>query len=172
MKKKILFLLLLSFFLQLSFLPFIFPKFNINLLLIFALLLVLLSGKSLAWNLPWLIFCGFLFDVFSTLSFGAGTFSFFVIGLITSLYQKIISSGKDNFFSGPFLFLIAKLIFDFFLFFINKVYTLFNIGNFSQRDFLLADYLIEMGIFVLLATIFWMFLLKRKVIQKNEVKLF
>ncbi len=173
MNKWKIFLLILFFFLQLSFMPFFLKAgYHINFLLIFCLIIFLNFKNSFQENLIWVISVGLLFDYFSYNFFGLGVLVFLVTGYAIFLLGKKIFREERMFFLEFFGLVFVKLMFDFQLWFYSHYALKFfsKIGStIHWHQIYHKNYVINVLIFsgLSLAIIFFI----DKIKEKKQAKL-
>lgn len=173
MKKRIVFYLVLMFFLQFSFFPFFIPALKINFLLIFSFLIIRAREDEFRENIFWLAFCGLLFDVFSIYPLGTGILSFLTVGFLLNLFQKKISADDNGVLPDIMLIVLTKLIFDGGFFLISNFTKMIGISQYSFKiNIFSINYLLQLAIFAALAFSLLAISLKLKKRHKNEIKIF
>lgn len=173
MKKWKTFILVLLFFLQFSFAPFVLrSQFGINFLLIFCVVLFFSFEKSLKKNLIWVLLAGLLFDYFSYNFFGLGIFVFLTTSLIIFLISQRVIREDRSFLLEFFSVIFIKIIFDFQFWFLSHYsFHFFNkLGlDISFTRIFNSGYLISLVIFYLFTTAILYFV--NKIVKNKASKL-
>lgn len=172
MNKIILPIFLFLFLLQFSFLPMLSPAgINFNLLLVFVVVLTEKFGFQQIF--PWVFVAGLVFDYFSNQALGTGVITFLLISFFIDFIQKKLSINKKNIIFSIFFYIFIKIIFDILITFVDKIFIVLKMTEFSENHFKIIsfNYSWEMIVFVIFCLILSKFFDKIKNLNSTNLKL-
>lgn len=145
MNKFIGIFVIIIFFLQFSFFPFL--ELNINFLL--ALVMILAQRRFNFSGIFWIFICGILADIFSVV-FGLNLMGFVFIALLVNFITNYFVTFEGNRFTGSLIYLGGKVFFDLLKYFFGLIFVQFgfiekNIINFP--DFFSLKYFLSVVFF-------------------------
>ncbi len=100
--------IVLLFLLQFSFLPAI----GIGINLFLALVLILAQRRFDFSGITWIFVCGFLFDLFSSHSFGVNILVFIIISLIINFVNNFFVAFESNRFVNSVVYFVGIFLFE------------------------------------------------------------
>lgn len=155
-------LILIIFFLEYSFLPFVSPNLLVGTNLVVAFLLAIYFSRDFWESLGWTILVGLILDHFSVTPWGIYVAATLTLFLLVDLFRRKLLPTKPEGHLIFLAFLLSFFAFRFFLVVLSKLYEFFRLIPVSGLQFELARFLISGLIFAIMGMLFY------KLIKKME----